>query len=256
MTLSIVPTDEHAINNLAEGISGFLDPDEEALQQTMMQTLFIGGTCPESKGRAAYLLLDDGSKLWVPNSLRCWVVDVKIVTQTYEQYDSVDKLLSRVTAVDGSTYIYRTSLNSWTATSFLQNFKHMTRQQLSDQVTITLVPKGRTTFVNVQYCEGGSFHRVEIPKSEFGSGKMGYDSQLDAISYINGTAQDNDDSPVVLAHVSDEEEAFEVPEAELDELISEVRAVQTPKKRRRSSSSTSAKSLAMSTVAEAVATEV
>ena len=85
---------------------------------------------------------------------------------------------------------------------------------------------------------------------------MGYDSQLDAISYINGTAQDNDDSPVVLAQVSDEEEAFEVPEAELDELISEVRAVQTPKKRRRSSSSTSAKSLAMSTVAEAVATEV
>ncbi|WP_186543756.1 hypothetical protein [Synechococcus sp. ROS8604] len=179
--------------------------------------------------------MDDGSKLHVPNSLRCWIVDLKIVEQRYQQFDAVDKLLIRVTAADGSSYIYRTSLNSWTASSFLQNFKYMTRQQLSDQVMITLVPKGRATFVNVQYCEGGSFHRVEIPKSEFGSGKMGYDDMLDAISHTNGTAQDNDDSPVIEAQLSKEEEPFEVRPEDLDELIEEVKAIKLPSKRRRSS---------------------
>jgi hypothetical protein len=235
MTLSIVPTDELGINNLAQGMTGFIDADEEALQQSMMTTLFIGGASAESDGRAAYLLMDDGSKLHVPNSLRCWIVDLKIVEQRYQDFDPVDKLLIRVTAADGSSYIYRTSLNSWTASSFLQNFKYMTRQQLSDQVMITLVPKGRATFVSVQYCEGGSFHRVEIPKSEFGSGKMGYDSMLDAISHTNGTAQDNEDSPVIEAQVSTEEEPFEVRPEDLDELIDEVKAIKLPSRRKRSS---------------------
>ena len=131
MTLSIVPTDDLGINNLAQIVSTYLDADEEALQQSMMTTLFVGGACPESRGRAAYLLIDDGSKLWVPNTLRCWLVNLKIVEQRYQDFDPVDKLLIRVTAADGSSYIYRTSLNSWTASSFLQNFKYMTRQQLS-----------------------------------------------------------------------------------------------------------------------------
>ena len=233
MTLSIVPTDASGINNLAEGLSGFLDPAEEALQETMMTTLFIGGACPESNGRASYLLLDDGSKMWVPNSLRCWIVDLKIVEQRYENFDPIDKLLIRVTAVDGSSYVYRTSLNSWTATSFLQSFRHMTRQQLSDQVTITLVPKGRATFVNVMYCQGGAFHRVEIPKSEFGTGKMGYDSMLDAISHTNGTAQDNDGSEIVEAQVSIDQDAFD-PGEDLDQLLDEIKSIKLPARRKRS----------------------
>jgi hypothetical protein len=109
----------------------------------------------------------------------------------------------------------------------------MTRQQLSDQVMITLVPKGRATFVNVQYCEGGSFHRVEIPKSEFGSGKMGYDDMLDAISHTNGTAQDNDCSEIVEAQVSLDEDAFD-PGEDLDELIDEIKSTKLPAKRKRS----------------------
>lgn len=232
MRLSIVPTDERGINNLAQGMTGFLDADDEALQQSMMTTLFIGGASAESGGRAAYLLMDDGSKLHVPNSLRCWIVDLKIVEQRYQDFDPIDKLLIRVTAADGSSYVYRTSLNSWTASSFLQNFKHMSRQQLSDQVMITLVPKGRATFVNVQFSENGGFHRVEIPKSEFGSGKMGYDTMLDAISHTNGTAQNNEDSPVIEAQVSPAQDAFEIPEGELDELLDEIRSVDLPNKRK------------------------
>ena len=137
MTLSIVPVDQAGIDNIADGLSGFTD-DTGDLQQSMMTTLFIAGGGDASKGRCAYLLLEDGSRMWVPNSLRCWLVDVSIKTQQYDSYDPVEKLLIRVTASEGTTYVYRCGFDSWTATSFLTQLKHMTRMQLADQVTITL----------------------------------------------------------------------------------------------------------------------
>lgn len=137
MILSIVPFDQAGIDNIADGLSGFTD-DTADLRQSMMITLFIAGASDASKGRFAYLLLEDGSRMWVPNSLRCWLVDVSIKTQQFESYDPVEKLLIRVTALDGTTYLYRCGFDSWAATSFLTQFKHMTRQQWADQVTVTL----------------------------------------------------------------------------------------------------------------------
>ena len=234
MTLSIVPVDQAGIDNIADGLSGFTDESSE-LQQSMMTTLFIAGASDASKGRCAYLLLEDGSRMWVPNSLRCWIVDLQIKTQQYESYDPVEKLLIRVTAVDGTTYVYRCGFDSWTATSFLTQFKHMSRQQLADQVTITLRSKGRATFVDLSYCENGQFHRVQLPDSAFTGEKLGYDERLDIISYVNGTSQDNEDNPVVEAQVQVEEEPFEVPAEEIDELLDEIRK---PKRSSRKASAT------------------
>ena len=234
MTLTIIPVDQTGIDNIADGLSGFTDESSE-LQQSMMTTLFIAGASDASKGRCAYLLLEDGSRMWVPNSLRCWIVDLQIKTQQYESYDPVEKLLIHVTAVDGTTYVYRCGFDSWTATSFLTQFKHMSRQQLADQVTITLRSKGRATFVDLSYCENGQFHRVQLPESAFTGEKLGYDERLDLISYVNGTSQDNEGSPVVEAQVQVEEEPFEVPVEELDELLDEIRK---PKRSRRKASAT------------------
>ena len=169
----------------------------------------------------------------VPNSLRCWLVDVSIKTQEYQSFDPVEKLCIRVTASDGTTYVYRCGFDSWTATSFLTQLTHMTRKQLADQVTITLKPKGRATFVDVSYCKGGAFHRVQLPEAAFTGEKLGYDDKLDAISYINGTAQDNEDSPVIEAQVETEEVPFEVPAEEFDKLLEEIRK---PKRVRRKTS--------------------
>ena len=108
----------------------------------------------------------------------------------------------------------------------------MSRQQLADQALITLKAKGRATFVDVSYCQDGAFHRVELPYSAFNGEKLGYDQKLDIISYVNGTSQDNDNSPVVEAQVEVEEEPFEVQPEELDELLEEIKA---PKRRRRKS---------------------
>ncbi|ABB35166.1 hypothetical protein [Synechococcus sp. CC9605] len=240
MTLSIVPVDQAGIDNIADGLSGFTDESSE-LQQSMMTTLFIAGASDASKGRCAYLLLEDGSRMWVPNSLRCWIVDLQIKTQQYESYDPVEKLLILVTAVDGTTYVYRCGFDSWTATSFLTQFKHMSRQQLADQVTITLRSKGRATFVDLSYCENGQFHRVQLPESAFTGEKLGYDERLNIISYVNGTSQDNEDSPFVEAQVQVEEESFEVPAEEIEELLDEIRK---PKRSRRKASATKEQAIA------------
>ena len=93
---------------------------------------------------------EDGSRLWLPNTLRCWITDLAVVTQTYESDDPVEKLIMSVTASDGCNYVYRCGLNSWTASSFLTCLKAMTREQHAEQVQITLTGKGRrATFVNI-----------------------------------------------------------------------------------------------------------
>ena len=65
------------------------------------------------------------------------------------------------------------------------------------------------------------------------AGKTGTYFQ-DIISYVNGTAQDNQDSPVIEAQVIEQqvEEPFEVPPEEIDELLEEIRK---PKRVRRKS---------------------
>ena len=121
-------------------------------------------------------------------------------------------------------------LESWTASSSLTQFKHMTQKQLSDQITITLKPKGRATFVDISYCEDGAFHRVPLPESSFSGEKLGDDDKPDFISYFNGRAKDNAQSPVVEAQVEVEAQLCEVPLEEREELLDDIRK---PKKARR-----------------------
>lgn len=236
MTMSITPIDEAGIQNIADGISGFIDPDESKLADSMSTTLFVTAGSQQTKGRNAYLLMDDGSRLYVPNQLRCWLVDVQLVTQTYSQFDPQEKLLVRVVASDGSHYTYRMGADNWTSSSLLLCFKHMSRKQLADQITITLTSKGRCVFANVEYCDGGAFHRVDIPKEEFSRGKLGYDDILDCISWANNTAQSNEESGVIEANVTPDEPAFETAPEELDSLLEEIK--QPTRRRRKSSAST------------------
>ena len=69
MTLSIVPVDATGIDNIADGLSGFVVETQE-LQQSIMTTLLIAAASDASNGRCSDLLLDDGSRIWAPNSLR------------------------------------------------------------------------------------------------------------------------------------------------------------------------------------------
>ena len=146
-----------------------------------------------------------------------------------------------MTGADGTTYVYRCGFDSWTAMSFPTQFRHITRKQLTNPITITLKPKGRATFVDVSYVEDGAFHRVQLPDTAFTGEKLGYDDKLDCISWVNGTALDNEESPVVEAQVQTEEALFEVPAEEIDELLDEIRK---PKRARRKASTPAQKETA------------
>lgn len=224
-----VDVDPDGFDQLAQNLTGFSDEAEDLLRKQMMTTIFISGASAQSQGRCSYMLGEDGSRLWLPNTLRCWITDLAVVTQTYESFDPVEKLLVSVTASDGCNYVYRCGLNSWTASSFLTCLKAMTRQQHAEQVQITLAAKGRATFVSVSCIQAdcSTFERVSIPKADLGR-KLGYDESLDVITYVNQQAQLNPESETVAAQVDEEEVPFEVPPAELDHLLDEI---QQPKKR-------------------------
>ena len=233
---STVNVDEKGFDQLAQGLTGFSDQAEDLLRKQMMTTIFISGTSATSQGRCSYMLGEDGSRIWLPSSLRCWITDLAVVTQTYKSYDPVDKLLVSVTASDGCNYVYRCGLNSWTASSFLTCLKAMTREQHAEQVQITLIPKGRATFVAIS-CVGAdlsTFERIAIPKDDLGR-KLGYDESLDVITYVNSQAQENSESEIVAELVDPEALPFAVQPDDLDELIDEVKAIKLPSKRRRSS---------------------
>ena len=248
-----VNVDEKGYDQIASGLTGFSDEAEDLLRKQMMTTIFIAGSSAQSQGRSSYMLGEDGSRIWLPNSLRCWITDLTVVTQTYQEFDPVDKLLVSVTASDGCNYVYRCGLNSWTASSFLTCLKAMTRQQHAEQVQVTLNSKGRATFVAIS-CIGkdlSTFERVAIPKEDLGR-KLAYDECLDVITYVNKQAQVNPESETVAEQIDSEDMSFDVSDSELDELLDEIKSEQksaVPKRKRRSASTPS-------TVAEAVATEV
>ena len=233
MTYATTSVDEQGFDQLAQGLTGFSDEAEDTLRKSMMTTIFISGASAQSQGRCSYMLGDDGSRIWLPNTLRCWVTDLAVVTQTYESFDPVDKLLVSVTASDGTNWVYRMGLSSWTASSFLTCFSAMTKQQHAEQIQISLTAKGRATFVSVSCIQPdlSTFERVQIPKADLGR-KLGYDESLDVITYVNKQAQDNPESETLAQQADPEEVPFEAGPDELDNLIEEI---QQPKKRRRKS---------------------
>ena len=233
MTFSTTPVDAQGFDQIASGLTGFSDEAQDTLRKSMLTTIFISGASAQSEGRCSYMLGEDGSRIWLPNSLRCWITDLAVVTQSYESYDPVDKLLVSVTASDGTNWVYRCGLSSWTASSFLTCFKSMTKQQHAEQVQITLTAKGRATFVSVSCIQPdlSTFERVSIPKNDLGR-KLGYDESLDVITYVNRQAQENPESEAVAEQTDAEEQPFEVPAEELDQLLEEIKS---PKRKRRKS---------------------
>lgn len=93
----------------------------------------------------------------------------------------------RIQTADGSAYILRMSLSTWTASSILMNFRRMSRAELSEQIQLTLQPRSRTVFigVGVLQADAQSFRQVELDSAELKQ-KLSYDEMLEAISWANG----------------------------------------------------------------------
>lgn len=179
-TVSIAPFDQ-----LADEIPGFTS-DKQQLRENLRTTIFVNGASASFQGRASYILGDAGERLWLPNTLTCWLNDFNIITQTYEQYDPIEKLLVSVTSINGTTWCYRMGLDSWSSTSLLSAVNQMSRYQLAERIQISLNPKAKATFISVACItqDLASYQRVEVPRNDVGR-KLGYTEMLDIISYFN-----------------------------------------------------------------------
>ena len=244
MTFQAVPI--APFEQLANDIPGFTS-DEQKLNDTTRTTIFVSGTSAASDGRASYILGDEGERQWLPNTLTCWLNELHIITQNYEQYDPVEKLLVPVTSINGTTWCYRMGLDSWSSSSLLTAVKQMTRQQLTERVQITLNPKGRATFISIACIASdlASYNRVEIPQTDLGR-KLGYTEMLDVISYFHLAQQANQ------ADITEQvTKSLEPAKPALEAAISEVEpapleALAKPKQPRRKAA-TRAKTKAAST---------
>ena len=183
------PASQDSTDQIATGLSGFSDPiDFEAdPNTTAATTLFISAPSGFSKGRCAYFLNDDDERVYVPRQVKAWLLDVSITTQESEQWGPSEKLLVRIQTADGSVWILRMSLSTWTASSILMNFRRMSRAELSEQIQITLQPKSRTVFIGVGVLQpdGETFRSVELDPDELGQ-KLSLDQMMDAITWANG----------------------------------------------------------------------
>ena len=200
MTFQPVPI--APFEELAADIPGF-SSDESQLNDSLRTTIFINGASASSQGRASYILGDEGERQWLPNTLSCWINDLIIVTQKYEQYDPVEKLLVPVTSINGTTWCYRMGFDSWSASSLLTCIKQMSRSQIAERVQINLSPKGRATFIGISCIneDQSSYTRVEIPQVDLGR-KLGYTEMLDVISYFHLAQKANQTDPKEALDVS------------------------------------------------------
>ena len=185
MTFQTVPIASAQFDQLADNIPGFTS-DEQLLKDTLQTTIFVSGASSSSDGRASYILGNEGERVWLPNTLTCWINDLKIVTQTYEQYDPVEKLLVYVTSINSTSWVYRMGFDSWASWSLLTIIKSMSPTMIKERVQISLKPKGRACFVDVSAIteDQSDYKRVQIKDTDLGR-KLGYTEMLDVISYFH-----------------------------------------------------------------------
>ncbi|QNI49945.1 hypothetical protein SynRS9915_00218 [Synechococcus sp. RS9915] len=185
MTFQPVPIASAQFDQLADDVPGFTS-DEQLLKNKLQTTIFVSGASSSSDGRASYILGNEGERVWLPNTLACWINDLKIVIQTYEQYDPVEKLLVYVTSINSTSWVYRMGLDTWASSSLLTNIKSMSLAMLNERVQISLKPKGRSCFVDVSSImeDQSDYKRVQIKEADLGR-KLGYTEMLDVISYFH-----------------------------------------------------------------------
>ena len=236
MTFQPVPI--APFEELAADIPGF-SSDESQLNDSLRTTIFINGASASSKGRASYILGDEGERQWLPNTLSCWINDLIIVTQKYEQYDPVEKLLVPVTSINGTTWCYRMGFDSWSASSLLICIKQMSRSQIAERVQINLSPKGRATFVGISCIteDQSSYTRVEILQVDLGR-KLGYTELLDVISYFHLAQKANQTDPKEALDVSPKASASDLNTSPPVNESESLEPLSKPKRARRKTKTT------------------
>ena len=229
MTFTPVPVlPNQQFEKLAQDFAGFSD-EEDRLTREDRKTIFIAGASAASQGRAAYCLGDDGERVWLPNCLTCFLNRIDITTQQYENFDPREMLIVHTTSINGDCWSYRTGFDSHAASSLLSCIKAMSPAQLAERIQLTLVPKGRATFINVSTIapDQAGYIRVRVPDADVGR-KLGYTEQLDIISYFHLSQTNAQAALTAFPAVPTEPEPTPV-EAEVIEAIAK------PKRPRRKS---------------------
>ena len=175
--------------------AGFADAYEEEMRSAA-QTIFIARPTAEAGNHCSYLLSEDGKRLFLPNTVRCFLNRAEIVTVKYEDslYESQDKLLMHFTSIGGDAFVWRVGLLSYAASSLVLALTHLNSTALTGQVEVTWIPKGAAVFARVSSAVNDGFVPVQLPTEALGY-KLSFDEIQDGLTFINQSISTGDAVP-------------------------------------------------------------
>jgi len=202
--------------------AGFADAYEQDLVSNA-QTIFIARPSAEAGHHCSYLLSDDSKRLYLPNTVRCFLNHAEIISVKYEDsmYGTQEKLLMHFTSIGGDPFVWRVGALSYASSSLVLGLTHLNSTALTGQVEITWVSKGAAVFARVASAVNDGFVPVNLPKEALGY-KLSMDELLDGLTFINKSIQSGDAIPPRFFSEAAEPEQ-EVEPVELDSVLSQIR---------------------------------
>lgn len=213
--------------------AGFADAYEQDVESNA-QTIFIARPSADAGNHCSYLLSDDSKRLYLPNTVRCFLNRAEIITVTYDDamYSAQEKLLMHFTSVGGDPFVWRVGATSYASSSLVLGLTHLNSTALTGQVEVTWVSKGAAVFARVSSAVNDGFVPVELPKEALGY-KLTMDELMDGLTFINKSIQTGDAVP---PRFFGEPEVEQAP-PELDSVLEDIRKPQRSRNKSRKSHS-------------------
>ena len=206
---------------------GFEDTHEQPARPAE-RTIFIARPSAEAGNHCSYLLDEAYSRLYLPNTVKCFLNHVELITVNYDDqlYGAQEKLLMHFTSIGGDAFVWRVGATSYAASSLVLACTYLNSTALTGQLEVTWVAKGAAVFARVASANNDGFTPVALPKEALGH-KLSMDELMDGMTFINQSINTGDAVPPRFFNEPQEDE--QAPGG-LDTVLEELRA---PTKRRR-----------------------
>ena len=160
------------------------------------RTIFVARPSVEAGNHCTYLLSEDGKRIYLPNTVKCFLNHAEIVTVNYENemYSSQEKLLMHFTSVGGDAFVWRTGALSYASSSLVLGLTHLNSTALTGQVEITWSAKGAAVFARVASAVNDGFIPVALPQEALGY-RLSFDELQDGLTFINQSINSGDAVP-------------------------------------------------------------
>lgn len=138
------------------------------------------------RGNVLYKLTENGDRVYLPNSVRCYLERASVITKSYEgkPYPDQQKLLLNFSTGEGTAYCLRVGVNATAAQGLLKAISVMSAMQLCSEVQLSFRAGTSCVFADVAVVDQGKIRRVMLP-AEMLKGKLNDEQITSAMERLN-----------------------------------------------------------------------